>query len=246
MRRDELEKLAEKHFGAWAGTRIPPDPPPVAANRDRGILIIDKPGSPQTYLRIGHLGIERAHSGYVPVTVMNAALGGLFSSRINMNLRENHGCTYGASSAFVCRRGPGAFVVGTSVRTDVTAPSVSKILLEIARMRSSASTLEELDTARNSIARSLPGLFETTLQAAATQARLFVHNLPLDYYRTLPAEIDRVSTEDVLRMAREHLRPEEAIIVAVGDRSCILKPLARLDFGPMCLDAEGNPVDFCS
>ncbi len=244
LSRNELEKLAEKHFGSWAGTRTPMSPPPVAPNRKRRILIIDKPGSPQTSLRIGHLGIERAHPDYVPLTVMNAALGGLFSSRINMNLREKHGYTYGASSAFVCRRGPGPFVVGTSVRTDVTAPAVSEILLEIERVRNDALTPDELATARNSIARALPGLFETTPQAAATLARLFVHNLPLDYYRMLPADIERVSSADALRAAKKCLLPEEMILVAVGDRSRILEPLARLEFGPIqCADVDGNAID---
>ena len=175
---------------------------------------------------------------------MNALLGGLFSSRINMNLREKHGYTYGATSAFACRRGPGPFVIGTSVRTDVTAPAVSEILLEIERMRSVSVMPEELATARSSISRSLPGLFETTPQAAATLARLFVHNLALDYYRALPADIQRVTAAEVLRVAAKYLRPEEAILVAVGDRSRILDPLAKLEFGPIrCLDVEGNPMD---
>jgi zinc protease len=165
--------------------------------------------------------------------VMNTALGGLFSSRINLNLREKHGYCYGASSAFVFRRGPGPFVVGTSVRTDATAPSIREILSEIERMRESEITPEELATAKDSIARSLPGLFETTPEAAASIGQLFVHNLPMNYYHDLPEQIQEISAAKVQQVAQKYLNPEDMIIVAVGDRSKIEAEMEKLYLGPI-------------
>ena len=240
----ELRALAEKCFEGWRGAGADHAPPAVQAVPGRRVVIVDKPASPQTVLRVGQVGLARAHPDYVATAVMNAALGGLFSSRINLNLREKHGYTYGASSTFVYRRGPGPFLVGTSVRTDVTAQAVTEILFEIDAIRSAEILPEELATAKDSIARALPGLFETTPQAAATISQLFVHSLPLDYYRRLPEEIDRVTAGEVRRVAERHLRPEEMIVVAVGDRSIIREPLEKLQFGPVeCYDVEGKRVE---
>ncbi len=240
---DELRNQAEKHFGSWDGRGNATAFPPVASGSSRRIVIVHKPSSPQTVLRVGQIGIARDNPDYAATGVMNAALGGLFSSRINVNLREKHGYTYGASSAFVYRRGPGPFLIGTSVRTDVTAPAVAEILSEIERMRGSDVLPEELATAKDSIARSLPGLFETTPQAASTTAQLFVHNLPLDYYRGLPAEIDGLTAADVRRVAEKYLQPEQMVIVAVGDQTKIRAPLEQLQLGPVqCIDVDGNPM----
>ena len=162
---------------------------------------------------------------------MNTALGGLFSSRINMNLREKNGYTYGAGSVFQFRRGPGPFFTGTSVRTDVTAPAVHEIFNEFDRMRATDVSAEELKIAKDSFARSLPGLFETTGQAAQSVAQLFIHNLPLDYYRSLPAKIDAVTAADVRRVAGQYLLPDSMVIVAVGDRSKIEPELSKLNLG---------------
>jgi zinc protease len=239
---EEVRQLAGKHFGAWTGAGLHPLPPPVQANPRKCIIIVDKPASPQTVLRVGQIGIERAHPDYVSTTVLNAALGGLFSSRINANLREKHGFTYGASSTFVYRRGPGPFLIGTSVRTDVTAPAVTEILYEIDQIRTADILPDELAAARDSIARSLPGMFETTPQGAATIGQLFVHNLPLDYYRHLPDQIDGLSAADIRQAAERHLRPGEMTVVAVGDLRTIREPLEKLHFGPVvCLDVDGNP-----
>lgn len=243
LSQDELRNLAARHFGSWSGVGNDVAPPPVKSRPSRRIVIVDKPASPQTSLRVGQIGIARANPDYMATSVMNAALGGLFSSRINLNLREKHGYTYGASSSFVYRRGRGPFLIGTSVRTDVTAPAVAEILSEIDRMRNTDILPEELTTAKDSIARSLPGLFETTPQAASTIGQLFVHHLPLDYFRGLPVEIDVLSVADVRRVAEKYLQPEELIVVAVGDQAKIRAQLEHLQFGPVqCLDLDGNPI----
>jgi zinc protease len=233
----ELRALAEKHFGKWTGKASSFTRPDVRASTARHIVVVDKPGAPQTALRIGMVGVPRASADYVPIEVMNTGLGGLFSSRINMNLREKNGYTYGAGSVFQFRRGPGPFYTATSVRTDVTAPAVREIFNELERIRTSDVSAEELKIAKDSFARSLPGLFETTGQAAASIGQLFIYNLPLDYYRTLPGKIDAVTIADVRRVAEKYLIPESMVIVAVGDRSKIEPELQKLNLGK--LEARG-------
>jgi zinc protease len=200
--------------------------------------VVDKPGAPQTAVRVGQIGVARSSPDYVALEVMNTTLGGLFSSRINMNLREQHGYAYGAGSGFAYRRGPGPFSVRSNVRTDVTAPAVKEIFRELNRMRTSPVSADELTTARDFFARSLPGEFETTAQSVGAIADIFVYSLPLDYYSTLPASIDKVSIADVSRVAAQYLHPEKMTVVAVGDRARILPGLAALKLGPV------EPSDF--
>jgi len=236
---EELRRMAERFLRDWrAEGHAAPAPPPKVATARR-VLIVDKPGAPQTALRIGHAGAARSDPDYVPIEVMNSTLGGLFTSRINMNLRERHGFTYGASSSFAFRRGPGPFMVATGVRTDATAAAVAEIFREIEGMRNGEPTADELSRAKDSLARSLPGMFETTADAAASVGRLFVHNLPREYYRDLPGQIDAVGAQDVRRAAEKHLRPGEMVVVAVGDRRSIEAGLAALALGPVeCVDAD--------
>jgi zinc protease len=241
MTEPELRAMADRYFGKWKSAEAFAERTAPIGTPARRVIVVEKPSSPQTVLRIGHSGVARANPDYVPIDVMNTALGGLFSSRINLNLREKHGYTYGASSAFLFRRGPGPFLIGTSVRTDVTAPAVVEIFREMERIREERISPEELATAKDSIARSLPGMFETTPESASTIGQLFVHDLPLNYYHELPEEIDSVSADAVLQMAQKYLRPEEALVVAVGDRSKIEQQLEKLKLGPIEIrNPEGN------
>lgn len=229
----ELRALAEKYFGNWSGTGHTPQKPATAPQPARRIVIVEKPDSSQTVLRIGHVGVARSNPDYAALDVMNTALGGLFSSRINQNLREKHGYTYGASSAFIFKRGAGPFLVYTSVRADVTAPAVAEAFREIERIRNGEIAPEELATAKDSISRSLPGMFETTPEAASSIGQLFVHQLPLNYYHDLPEQIQSISAADVKRVAQAYLKPENAVVIAVGDRSRIQPELEKLDIGPI-------------
>jgi zinc protease len=239
----ELRALAEKYFGNWSGKQSPFKRPDVETSTTRRIVIVDKPGAPQTALRIGHVGVARSTADYVPLEVMNQGLGGLFSSRINMNLREKNGYTYGAFSTFEYRRGQGPFYAGSGVRTNVTAPAVREVFNELDRMRTTRMTDDELKTAKDSFARSLAGLFETTGQTVGTINDLFIYDLPLDFYNTLPARIDSVTTADVQRVAEKYLKPDSTVVVAVGDRSKIEPELQKLNLGSVeARDLEGKPV----
>ncbi|HKS27156.1 MAG TPA: pitrilysin family protein [Pyrinomonadaceae bacterium] len=239
----EVRALAEKYFGKWEGKGSKTTVPNAQASASRRLIIVDKPGSPQTVLRVGHVGVARSSPDYVPLQVMNTGLGGLFSSRINMNLREKNGYTYGAFSTFVFRRGAGPFYTGGSVRTDVTAPATREIFNELERIRTSEMMADELTTAKDAFARSLPGLFETTAQTVGSLSQLFVYDLPLDYYRQLPARINAVTVADIRRVAEKYLTPNNMVIVAVGDRSKIEAEMKKLNLGAVEVrDLEGQPV----
>jgi zinc protease len=237
----ELRLLGEKHLGNWEGAESSCQTPGNAPKLSCRIIIVDKPEATQTVLRIGHSGVARAHPDYVPIDVMNTALGGLFSSRINLNLREKNGFTYGASSAFLFRRSAGPFLIATSVRSDATAAAIIEIFGEIERMRENPISPEELVTAKDSISQSLPGLFETTPDTASSIGQLFTYGLPSTYFHDLPKRIQTVSAKEVQRVAQKHLRPEEAVIVAVGDRGKIESELIKINYGPVEVrDSDGN------
>ncbi len=239
----QVRELAQKYFGSWTNAAAPSRAPEVSSTLTRRIVIIDKPGAPQSALRVGQVGLPRNHPDYVPVTIMNDILGGLFSSRINLNLREAHGYTYGAFSQFAFRRGPGPFLVGSMIRTDVTAPAVQEVFTELGKMRTSAPTADEVNMAKESMVRGLTGQFETTQQTASTTGNLFVYNLPLDYYRNLPAKITTVTAADVQRVAEKYLSPDNMVVVIAGDRAKIEDGLKKLDLGPtQALDTEGKPA----
>ncbi len=238
-----LKALAQEYFGGWTGEPRKQAPPHVDAALTRHIVIVNMPGSPQSVLRIGQVGLERKNADYVPVTVMNDILGGLFSSRINLNLREVHGYTYGASTSFNFRRARGPFFVGTMVRTDATAPSVHEIFAELDKMRSTAPSADELKMARESRIRSLTAVFETTQQTAGTTSNLFVYDLPANYYTTLPATIAAVTGSEVQRVAEKYLSPDKMVVVIAGDRDKIEPGLKALNLGEIVVqDAEGKPV----
>jgi len=199
----------------------------------RRIHVVDKPDAPQTELRVGHRGLARAHPDYFPVAVMNALLGGLFTSRINLNLRERHAFTYGAKSSFDWRRGTGPFVVATAVKTDVTAAAAKEILAEIDKMRAETVTVDELSLATDYLDGVFPIRYETTYAVAQAIAVAEVFSLGEDYYSRYRDRIRAVSAEDVRRVAMQHLHPDEVTIVAVGDASAIQGPLETLGIGPV-------------
>jgi zinc protease len=237
------KNLAERYFGTWTGSATKHVPPKVLSTAKRSILVLDKPDAPQTAIRFATVAAPRSTKDYVPLEVMNYAFGGLFSSRLNMNLREQHGFTYGAFSAVLYRRAPGPFISTANVRTDATGAAVKEVFSELRRIRDSDITPEELTASKTAFAQSLAGRFETTAQTAATMAELFVYDLPLNYYSTLPQNIAAVRAADVRRVAQTYLRPDTMVVVAVGDRAKIEPELKQLQVAPVLLrDYEGREV----
>lgn len=238
---DEAARLAEDTLGGWTGDRATPagviaEP----ARREPAVHLVHKADAPQSELRIGHVGIPRNHPDYFPVVVMNAVLGGLFSSRINLNLREAHGYTYGAFSGFDWRRQAGPFAVDAAVRTDATAAAVREVLSEIDRMRSAEIEEGERTLATSYLDGVFPIRYETTDAIASALAKLVIHGLPDDWLDRYRERVRGVTTADVLKAANEHLHPEQLQVVAVGDATQVRGPLEALGIGPLFEIPEGE------
>ncbi len=245
MSEAEAREMAEKYFGSWKSkpSAAPPDVPATPDLPTRRIVIVDKPGAPQTVLGAFGVGLPRSTADYPAVEVMNGILGGLFSSRINMNLREKNGYTYGAFSVFFYRRGAGPFLSGSLVRTDVTAPATRELFTELQRIRTDPPTAAELKISQEYALRSLPGHFETVDDTSRQIGDLFIYKLPVNYYRTLPQRYGAVTLKDVQQAAIDHINPEHLLVVAVGDRAKIEPGLQKLNLGPLELRNEnGDPV----
>jgi len=241
---DQAEDLVNRTLGGWSRSTPDPVSPLVGAARsDRAIHIIAKDDAPQSELRVGHIGIPRAHPDFYDALVMNAVLGGLFSSRINLNLRETHGYTYGASSMFDWRRHAGPFVVSTAVHSDVTDAAVREILLEIDRIRTDAIPEDELTLATSFLEGVFPIKYETTSAIAHALANLVIYDLPDDYFEAYRRRISEITPARVLGVARRHLLPEQLQVVVVGDPSAIQQPLERLRSGSITVhDSEGSAL----
>jgi zinc protease len=239
----ELKALAEKAFGGWQkGTPAQPALGAPATTSAR-VVIVDKPGSPQTQLRVASIGAPRSSPDFRPMQVMNLALGGLFSSRINMNLREAHGYTYGASSQFSFRRAAGPFQIASGVRTDVTAAAVDEIFKEVRGMVDKPVSADELQKAKDSLANSLPGAFESSANAVNNFSNVFIYNLGLDYYTRYAEQVNAVTTDQALAVSKKYLVPGNMVVIAVGDRAKIEPELRKLNLGAVEIrDAEGKPI----
>jgi zinc protease len=235
--------LARQLLGGWSGAAAPAtvvsDTP---ARTTHAVHIVRKEDAPQSEIRVGHVGLPRRHPDYFPALIVNALLGGLFSSRINLNLREVHAYTYGAHSSFDWRKAAGPFVVSTAVKSDVTADAAREILLEISRIRADAVSEDELTLATSYLDGVFPIRYETTDSIARALAALTIYELPNDYFDSYRANIRRVTAMDVLHAADKYLHPDQLQLVVVGDPTVISAPLAALDAGPVSVyDADGRP-----
>lgn len=240
----EAREQADKYFGVWKSTGASATTSvPEPATPERKVIIVDKPGSPQTVLLAFGLGVPRSTPNYPSIQIMNDVLGGLFSSRLNMNLRETHGYTYGAVSRFSFNRFGGPMFAGAQVRTDVTAPAAKELFAELDRITTDPPTAAELKLAQDSQIRSVPGQFETAKGTSAKMGQLFIYKLPDNYYSALPGELAQVKPQQVTQAATDYIHPKQMIVVAVGDRAKIEPGLKELNLGPIEIrDASGNVV----
>jgi predicted Zn-dependent peptidase len=228
--------LLEKSFGSWRSS-------PAAGNGHvklaaapqrtrREVYLVDKPDAPQSQIRIGTVGVARSTPDYFPIQVMNTVFGGSFSSRLNLNLREKHGYTYGANSFFDMRNEPGPFTAFAGVQTDKTADALKEFFTEFANMDKPVSA-EELDRAKNYVALGLPGDFETTGDISRRLEDSLVYHLPDDYFARYVPNIEAVTAADVQRVARKYLQSDKLAIVIVGDRKVIEPSIRALNVGPI-------------
>lgn len=240
---DDLIPRLEKALGSWhpvpVELRVPPPAPPIDR---RCIYLIDKPGSPQSEIRIGCTALPRATPDYFAVTVMNRILGGQFSSRINLNLRERRGYTYGARSAFLFLKQPGPFVASGGFVSTKTDSSVEQLLAEIDRLHREGVTSEELEFSKKGLSGSFALSFETISQVAGALQNIVLYGLPDDYYGRYLENIEHVTLEDVRRVAAKTLDPSHMVILVVGDARSVKGGLSQLALGEVrMLDTEGNP-----
>ena len=238
---DEGFALVSRVLGGWTGAVPQPcDAPDAVGTTQRSIQIVRKLDAPQSELRVGHVGPRRLTPDNFPLTLCNAILGGLFSSRLNLNLREEHAYTYGAHSGVEWRRWAGPFSMDAAVQSDVSAAAVREILNEFDRIRSEPVTASELSLAQSYLDGVFPIRFETTRAIASALASQAIFGLPADYYDTYRSNIRNVTAADILRVAVTHLDPQRLQVVAVGDPDIISAPLAALGIGEISIS---DPVD---
>lgn len=237
----QLRPLLARTLGAWksgARARALPGRGPLAPHRT---LLIDKRGASQSYLALGSPGLDRRSPDYVAATVMFEVLGGGTSSRLFRILREEKGYTYGIGAGADARRLAGASVVRGSVKAEVTGAALKDLLAELARMRDEAVPPDELEESKAGIVRSLPSEFATVSEIAGHLGELAIHGLPDDYWNSYAQEVERVSAEDVQRVARRYLDPLRLTLVMVGPADLVQPQLASLPIGQVQVERQRNP-----
>jgi zinc protease len=214
-----LERAVRRRFGGIESPPAAEVPEPEVPDRDRvRIRVIDRPGSPQTELRMGHAAVPRTHPDWTPLAVLNTLFGGKFTSRINLVLRERHGVTYGVSSRFVPRLGRGPFLVGTAVANEGTGLAVRAVLSELERLRQEPVGEEELRDTKSYLLGIFPYNLQTVGDIVYHLGDLVVYDLPDDHYtpERYLARLEAVDREEILRVARAHLHPDRTSVIAVG------------------------------
>ncbi len=225
----------DKVFGDWKGK--PEDAVEIKEPKETAgparVVLIDRPGATQSHLAATLVGVPRSSKDFHALMVMNTILGGQFSSRLNLNLREKHAYTYGAGSSFDMRHGAGPFTAGGAIVREKTEPAAEEILAEIRRMQDALVSDEELADAKTNLIRRLPASFETVSDVAGSIAYLAVYGLPLDEFSKRSEAYRAVTRDDVQRVAKLYLRPERLRLVIVGDASVVQKDLEKLNLGPI-------------
>ena len=232
---DAVLRLAEASFGAWkvAGARPTRGQwPTVAPRTRREIYLVDKPNAPQSQIRIGSVGVPRSTPDFFPIQVANTILGGSFSSRLNLNLREKHGYTYGASSTFDMRIQPGPFFAAAGVQTDKTSEALTEFFKELNGILQPIPA-DELSRAKNYVALRFPSGFETTADISRRLEDVLTYRLPDDYFSRYVPNIEAVTAADVQRVSRAYIQPDRLAVIVVGDRKAIEPGIRALSLGPL-------------
>jgi zinc protease len=232
---DRIVRPLETSFGSWkapAGRKASQTLPPAEQPAARQIYLIDKPGAPQTQIRIGGIGVPRSSPDYFPLQVLNTILGGSFTSRLNNNLREVHGYAYGAGSGFDMRVGAGPFAASAAVQTDKTAEALTEFFKELNDILKPVPA-EELARAKNYVSLRFPGTFETTGDMSRRLEDMILFHLPDDYFSKYVQNIQAVTGEDVRRVAEKYILPNRFAVIIVGDRKAVEPGIRALNLGPV-------------
>lgn len=230
----EVADMVLDHFGDWVGAPAnSADFTVEPRSRERRVVVVHRPGSVQSEIRVGHVGTQRSDPDYYALSIANMVLGGMFTSRLNLNLREKNGFTYGVRSRFVLRSSPGPFRVSTAVGNEVSAPAVREIMSELEAMAAEGPSEAEVSAARDYAAGIFGLQLETAAQIATRVGQLVVYGLPDDHFDRYRDRIRAVDAAEAAAAARRHIRPHEAQIVVVGDADVIASELEALDLGPV-------------
>ncbi len=229
-----LPKL-EKTFGGWKNAGAAPTKPALPAatqHAAKQIYLIDRPGAAQSQIRIGWIGVPRSTPDYYVLEVMNTVLGGSFSSRLNQNLRERNGYSYGAGSVFDMRSTPGPFYASSGVQTDKTVESLREFFNELTAIQQPIPATE-LNRAKNYLALGFPAGFETTGSVAAQIGELIVYGLNETTFSEYVGKIQAISSADVSRASKQYVQPDKFAVIVVGDLSKIEAPIRAANLGPV-------------
>jgi zinc protease len=240
----EITQRLEKAFENWKPATIPAVTlPPVPAVDQRRVYLIDKPGAAQSEIRIGYPAAARNTPDFFPVTLVNRALGGQFTSRLNLNLREKHGFTYGARSGFSFNKQPGPFTASAGVTTAKTDSSVREFMYEIDKMHKEGITPDELAFVKKGLTGSFALAFETPAQIAGALQNVILYNLLENYYETYLQNIDKVSLDDVRQASKKYLDSSKMAVVVVGDLKIVREGVEKLGVGETVLcDFDGKRI----
>ena len=229
---EAIERIARRVFSEWDGASANVFPVATALPAPARLNVVPRPGAPQSELRIGHVAVARNTPDYHAIIAANMVLGGQFVSRINLNLREDKGFTYGARTSFDFRRLPGPFSLQASVHTAATGRAIEESLGEIAAIRGTRRvTREELALGVAALTRGYARGFETPDQVARGVAQIALYDLSDDYFAEFVPRMERVTVDDVTRVMSEHVDPSRLTTLVVGDFDTTRADLTRLNLG---------------
>jgi predicted Zn-dependent peptidase len=242
VKASEIIPKLEKWLGNWKKTdlkeELPPNPQPAAAKR---VLLVNRPNSVQTTVALGNIAIDRRDADYIPLTVMNHILGGGPAARLFLNLREEKGYTYGVYSTFTALKYPGPWRAGGDVRTEVTGGAMTEFYREFQRIRDEKVAAGELDEAKRALVASFALSLESPPELLGYAIVQKIYGFPPDYWDSYPAKIMAVTADDIQRVARKYVNPDNLQVVAVGDVEKI-KPVFE-KYGPVeVFDGDGKKI----
>jgi predicted Zn-dependent peptidase len=240
---ERAREMAVRYFGEWSGAAAPQDAFPAPPARERTeIFLVNRPGSVQSSILVGHPGLAADDPDYYAAQVLNMVLGASGDSRLEEVLRSRHGWTYSSRSRYGRLLGGGTYVANTDVRVAVTDSALAELMVQLRRIRDEAVPQAELDRAKSYLVASFPGTVETPAQAAAALATTRLLGLPAEHLTSYPQRIAAVTAADLQRVAGEYLQPDRAVIVVVGDAAQILEKLRPI--APVSVfSVEGVPLD---
>jgi zinc protease len=241
----EARSIAQQAYGSWAATRsaLAPVENPIRPSSGTRVILVDRPGSVQSSIIIGQPGFRATDPDYLTMVALNHVLGGGFSNRVNLNLREKHGYTYGAGSTLDLRPGSGAFRISSDVRTNATDSALVEAISEYKRIASEPVPAQELQGAVNNLVSGFPSAVQSVQGLTGRIQQLIVWGLPVDFYATYRERLAAVTPENLRAAGASRLTPNNVIVVVAGDLSKIETPIRARNLGTVEVwDVNGTKV----